>query len=151
MNAESQILEKWIEKVADSHPQNAAAIRAQTPDPFRNPVGYAIRASLSQLWEQLLGKMETGAVDRALDTILRIRALQDISPGEAVTFITDLQPLICQLPDEPDRALLEARIDRLALAASDKYQQCCEQVAAVRLHEVERLSHAHRMPRKARP
>ena len=151
MNAESQTLEKWIELFIGSDLHRAGGLRAPKPDPFRNPVCYAIRKSLAQLWEQFLGEMNPEAVDQALDTILRIRAVQDISPSEAVAFITDLRPLIRQLSAECDRSLLETRIDQLALAASDKYQQCCEQVAAVRLHEVERLSHAHRMPRKARP
>lgn len=149
MHTQSEILERWIEKVADSYPEHSAALRAAKPDPFRNPVGYAIRNGLSQLWDQLLGQMDQDTVDRALDTILRIRAVQDVSPSEAMGFVSDLRPLVCRLPSELNRTQLEARIDQLSLVALDKYRQCREQIVAVRIHETERLTHAHRIARKA--
>jgi len=149
MNADSEILEKWIEKLADSHPQNAAAPRAPKPDPFRNPVGYAIRTSLEQIWEQLQGGMDQDAIDSALDTILRIRAVQDISPSQAVGFIILLRSILRQVPGTFDLALLENRIDQLMLAAFDKYMQCRDQIRAVRLHETERLTRTRRVAGKA--
>ena len=149
MNADSEILEKWIEKLADSHPQNAAALRAPKPDPFRNPVGYAIRTSFEQLWEQLQGGMDLDAIDSALDSVLRIRAVQDMSPSEAVGFVIPLRLILRQVPGTFDLALLENRIDRLMLAAFDKYTQCRDQIRAVRLHETERLTRTRRVAGKA--
>jgi len=139
MDSQPEILEQWIKRVAGSHPERANALPTSNPDPFRNPVGFALRNSLSQLWQQLLGEMDPVAVDRALDTILRIRAVQDISPSEAVGFVDELLPLISRLPAQLDGMLLESRIKQLALAASNKYTQCREQIIAVRIHETERL------------
>ena len=147
MNPEQEILEKWIERFSDSRPEPATALCSAQPDPFRNPVGYTIRQGLSQLWEQLLREMDPDTVDAALDSILRIRAVQDVSPNEAVRFVADLRPLLGQLPSELDRTLVEGRIDRLAMAALDKYRQCREQINVVRLHETERLTGAHRAVR----
>lgn len=144
MNPEKEILEKWIERLVDSRSERAAALLSAQPDPFRNPVGYAVRTSLSQLWEQLLGEMDPDIVDAALDAILRIRAVQDISPNESVSFVADLRPLLDQLPSALDRRLIEGRIDRLALAALDKYLQCREEINVVRFHEMERFTRAHR-------
>jgi hypothetical protein len=144
MHPQQEIVEKWIERLADSHPQQSAALRAPQPDPFRNPLGYAVRKGLSQLWEELLGEMKPEVIDQALDTILRIRAVQELSPSEAVGFVDQLRRLLCEAPTPMDRALLEARINQLTLAASHKYMQCREQIAAVRLHETERLTRIHR-------
>jgi len=149
MNPESEILEKWIEKLANSHPQNAATLRAPKPDPFRNPVGYAIRMSLEQIWEQLQGGMDRDAIDSALDTVLRIRTVQDISPSEAVGFVIPLRWILRQAPGTFDLALLENRIDQLMQAAFDKYTQCRDQLRAVRLHETERLTRTRRVAGKA--
>jgi hypothetical protein len=149
MNPEREILEKWIEKLAASHAQNAAALCAPRPDPFRNPVAYAIRKSLAELWEQLQGDMDPGAIDSALDTVLRIRAVQDLSPSHAVGFVTQLRSILRQAPATFDLALLENRIDQLTLAAFDKYMQCRDQLRAARLHETERLTHRHRVAGKA--
>jgi len=140
MLPQQEIVEKWIERLADSQPQQSTALRTPQPDPFRNPVGYAVRKSLAQLWEELLGDMKPEVIDEALDTILRIRAVQDVSPSEAVGFVDQLRPLLRETRLPLDLALLEARIDRLTLAAHDKYVQCREQIAAVRLHEIERLT-----------
>lgn len=145
MNSEREILDRWIDKLADSQPQHAVALRTPWPDPFRNPVGYAIRKSLAQLWEELQGNMNPEAIDSALDTVLRIRAVQDISPSEAVGFVIQLRSILREAPATFDLTLLENRIDQLMLAAFDKYTQCRDQIRAVRLHETQRLTRAPRV------
>jgi len=149
MDAGSEILEKWIEKVADSHPQSAAALRTPKPDPFRNPVGYTIRHGLAQLFEQLQGDMDASAIDSALDNILRIRAVQDMSASEAAGFVTPLRSILPQAPATSDLDLMNSRIDQLTLAAHEKYMQCREQIRAARCHEAARLASRHRLIRKA--
>ena len=149
MDAGSEILEKWIEKVADSHPQSAAALRTPKPDPFRNPVGYTIRHGLAQLWEQLQGDMDADAIDSALDNILRIRAVQDMSASEAAGFVTPLRSILPQVSATFDLDLMNNRIDQLAQAARERYMQCRDRIRAVRLHETARLSRTHRLIRKA--
>ena len=148
MNPEQEILEKWIERFNDSRLEPATALRWAQPDPFRDPVGYTMRKGLSQLWGQLLGEMDPDIVDDALDRILRIRAVQDVSPDKAVRFVADLRPLLDQLPSDLRRKVVEGRIDWLARAALDKYRQCRKQINVVRLHEAERLTGAHRAVRK---
>jgi hypothetical protein len=147
MNTESDIVEKWIGKVADADPRLSSALRAADPDPFRNPVAYAVRTSLAQLWEQMQGGMDAAAIDSALDTVLRIRAVQDMSPSQAVGFVIQLRSILREAPAAFDLPLLESRIDQLSLAAFDKYMQCREQAFAARLHETERLSRTHRLTR----
>ena len=149
MHAGSEILEKWIEKVADSHPHSAAALCTPKPDPFRNPVGYTIRHGLAQLWEQLQGDMDADAIDSALDNILRIRAVQDMSASEAAGFVIPLRSILPQAPATSDLDLMNSRIDQLARAALEKYMQCRDQIRAARFHETARLTSKHRLIRKA--
>jgi len=150
MNPRQEIVEKWIERLAGADPKQAAALRAPEPDPFRNPVGYSIRRSLTQLWEQLQGGMDPDVVDSALDAVIRIRAVQDMSPAEAVSFVAQLRLILRQLPEAFDSVLLEPRIDQLERAARDKYVQCREQLHAARLHETERQTRSHRIAGRAR-
>ncbi|MGA3054051.1 MAG: RsbRD N-terminal domain-containing protein [Candidatus Korobacteraceae bacterium] len=152
MNTDREILEKWIGRLADSQPEQFASLRAPDPDPFRNPVGYAVRESLSQIWQQLLTEMDQNVIDAALDTVLRIRAVQEVSPGQAVGFVFQLRPLIRDLSTTLDLAVLESRIDQLILVAFDKYTQCREEIIAVRFHEAERLRpRRHQLDRKGCP
>lgn len=149
MNSRQEIVEKWIEQMIESHAGQAAALRTPDPDPFRNPVSYTIRRSLAQLWKQLQGDMDLDAVDSALDSVVRIRAVQDMRPSEAVGFVIQLRSILRQQPAGFDLVLLENRIDRLALAAFDKYMQCREQILAARLHEKERLTRTDRVAAEA--
>ncbi|SPF32257.1 dissimilatory sulfite reductase system component, protein DsrT [Candidatus Sulfotelmatobacter kueseliae] len=144
MNIEREILETWIGTLADSHSQMSASLLAPKPDPFRNPVGYAIRTSMGELWKQLKGDMDPQAVDSALDVVLRIRAVQDLSVTEAVGFVVRLRPILRQLSATSEFASFDERIDQLALAAFDKYVQCRDQLRAARLHEIGRLTRPHR-------
>ena len=149
MNPSQEIVEKWIGRMAESHHGDPlAALRAPDPDPFRNPVGHTIRRSLAQLWEQLQGDMDLDAIDSALDAVIRIRAVQDIAPSDAVGFVIQLRSILRQQPAGFDLVLLENRIDQLTLAAFDKYMECREQILAARLHEKERLTRAHRVAGK---
>ena len=149
MTLQQAIVEKWIEQMIESETEPPTALRASEPDPFRNPVAYTIRRSLGQLWEQLQGDMDPMAIDLALDAVVRIRAVQDISPSEAVGFVIQLRSILRQQPAGFDLVLLENRIDGLTLAAFDKYMECREQILAARLHEKERLTRAHRVAGKA--
>jgi len=140
MDRRQQIVEQWIERLAESRPDQAAPLRTLEPDPFRNPAGYTTRKSLTELWKQLQSDMAPDAIDAALDAVIRLRAVQDMSPGEAVEFVAHLRPILRQYPETFDPVLFESRIDQLVLATAKKYWQCREQIATVRLRERKRMS-----------
>lgn len=68
--------------------------------------------------------MDSGGIALALDAIIRIRAVQDLTPSQAVEFLFLLKPIMRELAPEQDQVRLADRIDRLALMAFDKYMQC---------------------------
>jgi hypothetical protein len=52
-----------------------------------------------------------------------------------VGFVFLLKPILRELAPEHDQAPLHDRIDRVALLAFDKYMQCREQLADIRVSE----------------
>ena len=138
MRAREPILEQWIARTIQSYPPATAPFLAREDDPFRNPVGHTLRESLTTLFEQLHGNMETVHIAPALDAILRIRAVQDLTASQAVGFVFLLKPIVRELAPEAEQVTLNDRIDRLALLAFDKYMQCREQLAEIRLSESRR-------------
>jgi hypothetical protein len=134
-SAANPILEQWIARTMQSYPAAALPFLTGQDDPFRNPVGHTLRQSLTTLFEELQGSMDTGSIASALDAIIRIRAVQDLTASQAVGFLFLLKPLTRELAPEQDHEKLADRIDRLALMAFDKYMQCREQVAEIRLNE----------------
>ncbi len=138
MSSRQPILEKWIAETMASYPPAAVPFLAGESDPFRNPVGHAVRESLTIMFEQLLGEMDRERLNPAFDGIVRMRAVQELSPSEAIGFIFRLKAILRELAPEEDQIALAERVDRLALMAFDKYTQCREQLAEIRIKELRR-------------
>jgi hypothetical protein len=134
MSNSDAMLEQWFAQTAESYPRLAAQFLASERDRFRNPVGHALRESLAVLLQEISGSMDAKAIAPALDGIVRIRAVQDFLPSEAVGFVFLLRPIL-RGSNPPRPAMIEARIDQLALMAFDHYMNCREQVAQVRESE----------------
>ena len=151
MSTVEPILEQWIARTIQSYPSSAAAFLSGEGDPFRNPVGHTLRQSLTTLYQELQGSMDAARIASALDAIIRIRAVQDLSPSQAVGFVFLLKPIVREFAQQSGQALLtnrisdrihnqmddqiNDRIDQLALVAFDKYMQCREQLAEIRKRE----------------
>ena len=106
-------------------------------DRFRNPVGHAMRNSMATLVEEVLGDMDADKIAPALDAIVRLRAVQDLTPSAAVGFVFLLRPVVRgSNPSRP--AMVEAHIDQLALMAFDRYLRCREQIAEIGANEARR-------------
>lgn len=138
MSARQPILEQWIARTIQEYPSAALTFISQEKDPFRNPVGHTVRQSLTVLFDQLQGQMDPGAIEPALDAIIRLRAVQDFTASQAVRFVFALKSVLRE--DEPasDQARLDERIDQLALMTFDKYMQCREQLAEIRIKDSRR-------------
>jgi hypothetical protein len=123
-------------------------------DPFRNPVGHTLRENLAVLLEQLLGGMEPEPAQAALENILRIRAVQDLTASQAVQFVFQLRPILRKFQAEANYEVLDARIDQLALWAFEEYARCRERLADLRISESRRgmgVAIARRDPRLKEP
>jgi RsbT co-antagonist protein rsbRD N-terminal domain len=153
MSARDPILEQWIAETIHSYPPSAAPFLAGEDDPFRNPVGHTLRESLTTLFDELRGDMETDRIAPAMDAIIRIRAVQDLTASQAVGFVFLLKPILREFAPAHDPVLLDAslnlslndRIDQLALMAFDKYMQCREQLADIRVSEGRRRIHVRQV------
>ncbi len=147
LNAQRQaILEAWLARTVDTYPSQAAKLLREQRDPFRNPVGQVLREGLAALLDVLLGEGDLDAAKPALDRVVRLRAVQDFTPGEAVGFLFLLKAVIREVLAEVGQAggrpdpiqELEDRIDRLVLLGFDRYAACREQMAEIRVHEARR-------------
>ena len=124
------IAEEWLKRVLAGYPEQTARILSQERDRFRNPVGYALKEGLPVLVEEIFGSMDRERLVSALDEIVRIRAVQDLTPSQAVGFVFLLKPLV--------ESGMHPRIDDLALLAFDLYTQCREQLHEARVNEAKR-------------
>jgi hypothetical protein len=157
------IVDEWLARTLQSYPEHTSRFLSQERDLFRNPVGSTFKDALPLLVDAVLGEVDTARVTPALDGIVRIRAVQDFTPGQAIAFVFLLRPVIrgalgTQGQDGPDRDALEAlesRIDALALLAFDLFMRCREQIYEIRANEARRrtavLERRHRLDSLADP
>lgn len=136
------ILALWIERTLDSY--TSPGFFKKATDPFANPVGSNISMGLTQLFEALVRGEGTEAYAKPLDQVVRIRAVQEFTPGQAVAPFLELKWVIKQIfsADKSTQALLggldhlDCEIDRIALAAFDIYSECREQLYRNRIAEL---------------
>ncbi len=141
----SAILDKWLDLIADTHPAGAAFLKEK--DRFANPVGYVFSSEIGTLYDGLLqGDIKSEKVAASLENIVKIRAVQDCTPSQAIIFIFLLKKAV---RDELRRDLkdvnafqdllrLEAGIDELAMLTFDTYTQCREVIHNIRVSEIKR-------------
>ena len=140
------ILKRWFERIIATYPSGAAAFLGRQSDPFQNPVGQTIFREIEVLYDHLLSGADAERVTRSLDNIIRIRAVQDFTPSQAVGFLfelrhilrDELQPELGAPGSAPAWAELESRIDQLALLAFDVYMECRERIFDIRAKEIKR-------------
>lgn len=125
----------WIERTLASYPAEVRRSLSGEHDRFRNPAGHTIEESLTTLAREVLGAMNDRAIGEAIDTLARLRAVQDFSPSDALRFIFDLRAVIERVCGETSPQL-NSRIDELALIAFDGYMACREQIARLREKEL---------------
>ncbi|MCK9376440.1 MAG: RsbRD N-terminal domain-containing protein [Syntrophobacterales bacterium] len=125
----STILGRWLTMIFESYPPETAIFLRKEKNRFDNPVGYRISEGLEGLYDALIHDFDRERVLTFLDEIIRIRALQDFSPSQALAFIFLLknvvrQELAKEIAGEKLAAELqdlESRIDGLALLGFDVY------------------------------
>ena len=132
------LLEKWFQAVADTYPEETSRFLRDRADRFANPVGHALRSGLAGL---LAGLLEgAGEKDLAphLDEIVRIRAVQEFSPSQAVDFVFAFRRIARETigAEVDDLGELDGRIDGLALLAFDNYMACRERLFEIKVKEL---------------
>lgn len=136
------ILGKWFHLIVETYPSGSSGFFNQETDRFANPVGYTISREIEVLYEELVAGMDFGKLSASLNNIIRIRAVQDFSPSQAIAFIFLLKKAVREeLEGEIGENFegwltFESRIDKLALLAFDIYVKCREKIYEIRVNKV---------------
>jgi len=138
----NDILSIWIDRTLDSYVSSGFFKKAR--DRFANPVGANIREGLTRLFELLLTDADRKEMMGPLDQVIRIRAVQDFTPSQAVAPILELKWVVKQVftadkntcPMLSELDLFDCDVDRLALMAFDLYVDCREQLYKNRVREL---------------
>ncbi len=141
------LVRRWQEAILAEYGDATAARWRRLRDPFANPVGHALSQGLPLLFLETTrdGELSASATS-ALEDILRIRSVQQLTPSRAVGFFAHLpEALRIELAAElatgayaAEALALQRRIERLQMAAFDIYVQFRDQVSRLRQNELKR-------------
>jgi len=143
----SIVIKRWRDVIIASYPTDSQRFLKKEKDRFSNPVGQTITEDVEILYDALTTGEHTDKISNSLDNIIRIRAVQDFKPSQAVGFVLRFRKLIrdelekssqdsAVLQDEI--AALEERIEDAVLQAFDIYTQCCRKLYEIRVNETKR-------------
>lgn len=133
----------WLDRIAGTYHHETTRFLKGQPDRFANPVGARLRACCSAVVDGMLAARPAGELAPALDEVIRVRAVQEFTPSEALRFVFELKPLVRDSAGPADEAALlalERWIDELALAAFEVYVACREQIYRIRVKAIEKRS-----------
>jgi len=142
------IVKAWCDVVLSTYPEQSREFLKKQKDSIANPVGNTISEGIGSIYDELLEETASDKISLFLDNIIRVRAVQDFSPSQAVGFVFGLKDVVREvIKGDVESSQLsgqlvafDATIDRLALRCFDIYTQCRENIFDIRVNEVKNQS-----------
>ncbi len=141
-----EILERWFDCILEPYPPDTRRFFRENKSPFSNPVGVTLRKGMEGLFDDLLRGGSLEAAKGILESVMKVRAVEDLPSSQAVKFIFPLREVIFDIVGKekkegsPGREWLDLndRINRLALLGMNLYSECREKVHRLRIKEGEK-------------
>jgi hypothetical protein len=144
----ASILKKWLDVIIESYAHDASNYGKAQGNKFTNPIGSTLSKGIEDIFAELLRGLDRKKTAEVLADVVRLRAVQDFLPSEALSFFFSLKTIIRkelsaeiaeqQLSDE--MLSLESSIDSFALSAFDMFMQCREKIYEIKANEVHRAN-----------
>lgn len=145
----STLVSGWIDLILSTYHADAAVLFKNKTMRFANPVGETIADGVEVLVDEFLKGEFTDKGYSALESIIKIRAVQDFTPSRSLAFVLlfkqilreELGKNISSAETAAEFLALEKQIDDLVLRAFDQYVWSRERLFEIRAREAERKSH----------
>lgn len=135
-----QIKKLWLERILEEFPLETARILSRSKDPFTNPAGVLLEVGSAELVDAILDQPHIDALPDTCHRLLKLRAIQEQKPSQALGFLTRLRPVCRRLAPTGDHSEMDRRIDAALLLAVDCYLAHREHLGEVRIAELKRSS-----------
>ena len=87
------IIKKWQKEIFQLYPADSIRFLTSESNQFANPVGHSIREHTESLFGELMseGDIDPEKISPVLDQMLRIRAIHDFTPSNALRYLCFLK------------------------------------------------------------
>ena len=134
-------LKEWFRATINTYPKDSARILGKDANRFDNPVGAITRESLEAILDLLADTFTGETLEKALDPVIRIRAVQAFTASDAVSFIFALKKIGEDILDASLYRQFDAMVDQIALAGFNKFMKCREEIFLLKSTESKRRVH----------
>lgn len=142
------VLRRWIDHILDTYPAETANFLREKNGRFTNPVGHSVSEGVEEIFENLLQGTNQDRVPVFLDNIIRIRAIQEFTPSQAISFVFFFKKIIrdelakggIENSFRDELTLLEDQIDSLGLLAFDIFMLCREKLYDIKANEMRHMT-----------
>lgn len=137
--------QSWFDILLGTYPPETVRLLKKETNQFANPVGHTFFHALGEILDEFLRENDLEKMSALLDRIIRIRAVQEFPPSNALAFVFLLKRIAReQLATEIGEARVspaeladfDERVDGLVLAAMDVYSKCRDTLYEVRIREI---------------
>jgi hypothetical protein len=143
------IVRQWIRRTMAAYPAASRAVFERNRNQFANPLPHILSTGIERLFDALTDGAGPDEVALAMDGIVRLKAVQDFAPSQALSFVFELKAIIKeQLGSELNSPevfnaflVMEQDIDRMASIAFDLYTACREKLFEIRTNEIRNQTH----------
>ncbi|MCL4504263.1 MAG: RsbRD N-terminal domain-containing protein [Deltaproteobacteria bacterium] len=140
----ASLTDRWLQRLFESYPPETIVFLKKEKDRFDNPVRHQTAEGLNRIVDALVQEMGRDQIMAALDEVIRVRALQNFSPSQALAFIFLLKNVIREEVAEDlkdgqfsqELQELDATIDGIVLLGFEVYMQRREKLYEIRVTEV---------------
>lgn len=144
------ILKKWFDHIIETYPPETSLFLKNKKDRFTNPVGSIIFDGAKNIFDEILQGVSHEKIPVFLDNIIRVRAVQDFLPSQAISFVFILKKVIRkELSKEIHNNGLalellefESQIDNLANLSFDIFMKCREKIYEIKAMELNNQTYA---------
>uniref|UniRef100_A0A7C4AK58 RsbT co-antagonist protein RsbRD N-terminal domain-containing protein n=1 Tax=Thermodesulfovibrio aggregans TaxID=86166 RepID=A0A7C4AK58_9BACT len=134
------IVSKSFDLIISTYPENTQIFFKERKRQFTNPVGYTIYDSIEQIIDRLIENDSRDSFVSPLEEIIKIRAVQDFTPSDAIGFIFLIKKVIYEeLHKEMEiQEVIDflSRFDSLALIAFDIFMKYREKIYDLKAKEL---------------
>jgi len=140
-NNRTQFVKQWFQATIDTYPAQTAKILGKDSDRFDNPVGSVTHEAIENVFNLIIKNINEETLEKELDPIIRIRAVQSFSASGAVSFVFALKNIGEEIIDASLIRKFDKLVDKIALAAFNKFMKCKEEIFLLKATESKRRIH----------
>ncbi|MFH1152786.1 MAG: RsbRD N-terminal domain-containing protein [Pseudomonadota bacterium] len=138
----AKILDLWFDATIRTYPEDTARMFLKIKNRFDNPVGSMTWQSLNDTFSQLSGPLNSDSLEKALDPVIRIRAIQSFTPSQAVGFVFELKSIVKKVLGSTLEDTFDRNVDQIGLAAFNRFMKCREEIFLLKANEAKDRIHS---------